>query len=218
MYFVCTREEDDCKELYGGAWGYYRNKEDAVDAVHRNVTDIHETIYPYAIIERLEQGLFPVPKEREWFGWDDEKYGFYEIETPNCDRYFPHNFSVALGEIGDKNSKYTEESSTTVDKNTPCYFIMAMSSDDSEVEIVRHCGFFIDRETALRSVSENRGNIYSDKYDVAWIECIHPYILARSTERVWFKWSEEENRYCISTPPEALADLPIPPYYPVSFL
>ena len=78
MYFVCTREEEDCKELYGGAWGYYWNKEDAVDAVHRNVTDIHETIYPYAIIERLEQGLFPVPKEREWCGWDDEKYGFYE--------------------------------------------------------------------------------------------------------------------------------------------
>ena len=41
MYFVCTREEEDCKELYGGAWGYYRNKEDAIDAVHRNVTDIH---------------------------------------------------------------------------------------------------------------------------------------------------------------------------------
>ena len=33
MYFVCTREEEDCKELYGGAWGYYWNKEDAFDAV-----------------------------------------------------------------------------------------------------------------------------------------------------------------------------------------
>ena len=104
MYFVCTREEDDCKELYGGAWGYYRNREDAVRAVHKNVTDIHETIYPYAIIERLEPGLFPVPKEREWFGWDEEKDGFYEIETPECNKYFPRNFSVALGTVGDENS------------------------------------------------------------------------------------------------------------------
>ena len=72
MYFVSTREENDHKELFGGAWGYYWDKASAVDAVHRNVTDIHETIYPYAIIECLEQGLFPVPKERQWFGWQED--------------------------------------------------------------------------------------------------------------------------------------------------
>ena len=37
MYFVSTREEDDCKELYCGAWSYYLRREDAVDAVHRKV-------------------------------------------------------------------------------------------------------------------------------------------------------------------------------------
>lgn len=37
-------------------------------------------------------------------------------------------------------------------------------------------------------------------------------------ECVWFKWSEEENRYCVSTPPDVFADLPTTPYYPVSFL
>ena len=84
MYFVSTREEENCKELYAGAWGYYWNKEDAVSAVHRNVTDMHETIYPYAIIERLELGLFPVPKSREWFGWDEEKGGYCESEVPSC--------------------------------------------------------------------------------------------------------------------------------------
>ena len=49
MYFVCTREEDDCKELYGGAWGYYWSRDEAVDAAHRNMTDMHEALYPYAI-------------------------------------------------------------------------------------------------------------------------------------------------------------------------
>ena len=84
MYFVCTREEDDCKKLYGGAWGYYWNRDEAVDAAHRNMTDMHEALYPYAIIERLEPGLFPVPKERQWLRWDEEKGGYCESEVPSC--------------------------------------------------------------------------------------------------------------------------------------
>lgn len=45
MNYVCTREEDDCKELYGGAWGYYWTRDEAVDAAHRNMTDMHEALY-----------------------------------------------------------------------------------------------------------------------------------------------------------------------------
>ena len=217
MYFVSTREEDDCKELYGGAWGYYWNREEAIDAVHRNVTDMHETIYPYAIIERLEPGLFPGPKEREWFGWDEEKDGFYEIETPECNKHFPHNFSVALGSVGDENSKYIEHLPTTVDENIPCYFIMAMKSDDREGERVRRCGFFVERETAFKAVRENWGDIHNDTYDVAWIECITPYILAWSTERVWFRWDDENGVYVDSAKPSGI-DWPEPPFYPLSFL
>lgn len=217
MYFVSTREEDDCKELYGGAWGYYWNKEEAIDAVNRNVTDMHETIYPYAIIERLEPGLFPVPKEREWFGWDEDKDGFYEIETPECNKYFPYNFSVALGSVGDENSKFIEQLPTTIDENTPCYFIMAMSSDDTEGERIRRCGFFKDRETAIKAVRENWGDIHNDKYDTVYIECITPYVIAWALERVWFKWDEEKGEYCESKAPESV-DWPEPPGYPLSFI
>ena len=217
MYFVSTREEDDCKELYGGAWGYYWRKEDAVRAVHRNVTDMHETIYPYAIIERLEPGLFPVPQEREWFGWVEEKDGFYEIETPECNKYFPHNFSIALGMVGDENSKFIEQLPATVDENTPCYFIMAMSSIDREGESVRRCGFFIDRETAFKAVRENWRDIHNGKYDVVWIECIEPYILAWSIERKWFRWDDEQGGYVASRTPSCV-DWPEPPFYPLAFL
>ena len=217
MYFVSTREEDDCKELYGGAWGYYWNRDEAVDAVHRNVTDMHETIYPYAIIEHLEPGLFPVPKEREWFGWVEEKDGFYEIETPECNNCFPHNFSVALGAVGDENSKFIEQLPANVDENAPCYFIMAMSSNDREGESIRRCGFFTDRETAFKAVRENWGDIHNDKYDVAWIECITPYILAWATERVWFSWDEGKGGYFESEVPSCV-DWPEPPFYPFAFL
>ena len=178
---------------------------------------MHETIYPYAIIERLDPGLFPVPTERVWFGWDEDKDGFYEIETPECNNCFPHNFSVALGAVGDESSKFIEQLPTSVDENTPCYFIMAMSSDDREGERVRRCGFFTHRETAFKAVRENWGDIHNGKYDVAWIECIHPYILAWSTECVWFRWDEEKGGYCESEVPSCI-DWPDAPSYPYSFL
>ena len=217
MYFVCTREEDDCKELYGGSWGYYWNREDAVRAVHGNVADMHETIYPYAIIEHLEPGLFPVPKEREWFGWDEDKDGFYEIETPECNNNFPHNFSVALGAVGDENSKHIEELPAAIDEETPCYFIMAMSNDDKDGERVRRCGFFTNRETTFKAVRENWGDINDGKYDIVWIECIEPYILAWSIERKWFRWDDEKGVYVDSDTPSWI-DWPEPPFYPLSFL
>ena len=132
MYFVSTRGENDHKDLFGGAWGYFWDKTSAVDAVQRNVTDIHETIYPYAIFECLEQGLFPVPKERQWFGWQEEKQGFYEMEPPECDKYYPCNFSIALGTAGNEHSAYTESLTDIVDQNSPNYFITVMSSYDSE--------------------------------------------------------------------------------------
>ena len=217
MYFVSTLEEDDCTELYGGAWGYFWTKESAVDSVHRNMTDMHETIYPYAIIENLEPGLFPVPKERVWFCWDEDKDGFYEIETPECNNNFPHNFSVALGAIGNEISKYIEEIPETIDEETPCYFIMAMNNDDKDGERVRRCGFFTNRETAFKAVRETWGDINDGKYNIAWIECITPYLLAWATERVWFRWDEKKGGYCESEVP-AFVDWPEAPSYPYSFL
>lgn len=217
MYFVLTREEDDLKESYGGAWGYYSNLEAAVDAVHRNVTDIHETIYPYAIIERLDHGLFPIPKGRYWFGWEEEKNGFYEIEKPDGADAVPDHFSMALGATGNPNFTYTEDDSKNDDDECPNYFVMVADSEELG-ERVRQCGFFADRDTALKSVQENWGDMYKDKNDIAWIECITPGILAWSTECVWFRWDAEKNGYKKSVAPATFVDWPEPPYYPVSFL
>ena len=217
MYFVLTREEKDFKESFGGAWGYYWSLEEAIDAVHRNVTDMHETIYPYAIIERLDHGLFPVPKERRWFGWEEEKDGFYETPKPECAKVVPDNFSMALGTTGNPNSPYTESVPDDVDSECLNYFIMAMNSDDTEGERICRCGFFEDRKTAIKAVCENWGNIHNDGYDVAFIESITPGVIACCLERVWFKWDEEKGEYCESKVPESV-DWPEPPYYPLNFL
>lgn len=97
-----------------------------------------------------------------------------------------------------------EQLPTIVDENTPCYFIMAMKSDDHEGGRVRYCRFFINRETAFKAIRENWGDIHNGKYDIAWIECVHPYILAWSTECVWFRWDDEKDGYCEADPPKRL--------------
>ena len=85
MYFIT------CFERYGKTklgwpdigssrtFGYYLNKEMAIEALHTNHTDLHECLYNYAVIEKIPMGLYPVAKETIYFKWDEEKQGFYEI-------------------------------------------------------------------------------------------------------------------------------------------
>lgn len=65
-------------------WGWYHKYEDAVIAVLENHVDINEHgYYPIAIIERMPQGVVPIPKcdgsEETWFKWNG---GYKQIEKP----------------------------------------------------------------------------------------------------------------------------------------
>ena len=83
MYFVSTREEDDCKELYGGAWGYYWNRETAFKAVCENWGDIHNGKYDVAWIECIHPYILAWPTECAWFRCDDEKGVHVDSDTPS---------------------------------------------------------------------------------------------------------------------------------------
>ena len=39
--------------------GWYDNEEYALDSVKKNTCDIWETCYNYAVVEKVEQGMFP---------------------------------------------------------------------------------------------------------------------------------------------------------------
>ena len=65
-------------------WGYYSERETAVHALHENWTDMWEYLYDYALIEEFEEGLCPYASNRQWFKWDDERKGYFEIEEPEC--------------------------------------------------------------------------------------------------------------------------------------
>lgn len=81
MFFVTVIE---CKEKLGNPnWdsrtmGYYRNREKAVDAVTDNVLDIHEHSYNYAVVEEMDEGVYPMCKSEQWFKWEgDNETGKY---------------------------------------------------------------------------------------------------------------------------------------------
>lgn len=102
IYTITTFEELDNE--YGGiagasrCVGYYDNFKDADDAVKSNCCDIFETIYNYAVIEKVEPGLYPYCRER-WFyqvhiendDWLSAEYK--PIDEPYCVKHFV-NFAI----------------------------------------------------------------------------------------------------------------------------
>jgi len=78
--------------------GYYDNFKDADEVVKNNLGDIFETIYNYAVIEKVKPGLYPCCRER-WFykvhiknnSWQDAIYK--PIDEPYCVKHVV-NFAI----------------------------------------------------------------------------------------------------------------------------
>lgn len=90
MWFITVFENIECDALGwfdGGArrtWGYYAERDTAVQALHENWTDMMEHYYEYAVIEQYEEGISGyVFGSRKWFKWDDERGGYFEIDEPD---------------------------------------------------------------------------------------------------------------------------------------
>ena len=76
-------------------WGYYADRETAVQALHENWTDMNEYLYGYAVLEQFEEGISHyVWGSRQWFKFDYERGGYFEIEEPECVK---HLSSFAIG-------------------------------------------------------------------------------------------------------------------------
>ena len=75
-------------------WGFYSNKQDALNTLHENRTDLWETIYDYAVIEEYYEGISNSTMQRQFFQYDREKNGYFEIDEPDCVK---HTCDFALG-------------------------------------------------------------------------------------------------------------------------
>ena len=75
-------------------WGFYSNKQDALNTLHENRTDLWETIYNYAVLEEYYEGISNHTMNRQFFKYDREKDGYFEIDEPECVK---HLCSFAIG-------------------------------------------------------------------------------------------------------------------------
>lgn len=83
MYFITTI----CKfDEYGPKGtrcvGYFKDLEEAKDIVTNNKCDLWETIYNYAVIEKIGEGLYQYDQNPIWFQWCHETKTYKEIEKP----------------------------------------------------------------------------------------------------------------------------------------
>ena len=90
MWFITVMEkyEPDKQFLakFGDkrTWGYYKDHDIAVQALHENWTDMREFLYDYAVLEQFDEGISPECQERQWFKYDRERDGYFEIDEPEC--------------------------------------------------------------------------------------------------------------------------------------
>ena len=100
MFFITCFEQCQKNELGwfdGGnerTFGFFDNLETCKQALRENWCDMNETIYNFAVIEYIPQGIHPKAREIAWFHWDKERDGFFECEKPNATN---HIVNHALG-------------------------------------------------------------------------------------------------------------------------
>lgn len=86
MYFITcfTRYEPNTRigvPDIGSArtFGYYEDKDVALEAVRKNWCDIQERVYRYAVVEYIPEGLYELAEERWFFEWNEDKDEFEPI-------------------------------------------------------------------------------------------------------------------------------------------
>ena len=100
MYFITCMsklEEDDLGwPNYGTSrtFGYYKTFEDCDESLKSNACDMHERLYMYAVVEKIEEGIHPLALERWWYKYDAEKDGFFPMKEP---KFMEHFINIALG-------------------------------------------------------------------------------------------------------------------------
>ena len=99
MYFITVMErigKTDLGWLDIGSqrcWGYFKDKEAAINTVVNNVTDLNETKYDCAVIEKIGEGISAVAEFEQWFKYNAKTNKYEEIEKPETVKSYC-NFAI----------------------------------------------------------------------------------------------------------------------------
>lgn len=100
MYFITVMEKIEPSERFlvehgdKRTWGYYLDKDIAFSALHEDKTHMSEDCYKYAVVENIGEGICAPSLDRQYFQYDNERKGFFEIDEPECVK---HICNYAIG-------------------------------------------------------------------------------------------------------------------------
>jgi len=81
MYFITTitnlSDISDSRCI-----GYFSDQESAIKAIESNWGDFWETIYNYAVIENIPEGIYKFDPDPLWFQYDRDTEKYKSIESP----------------------------------------------------------------------------------------------------------------------------------------
>lgn len=86
MYFITCFEKYESDQFgwsdigASRTFGYFGDKDVAIEAVRKNWSDIQERVYRYAVIEYIPEGLYELAEERWFFEWDENDKRFFPIK------------------------------------------------------------------------------------------------------------------------------------------
>ena len=63
-------------------WAWFSKFEDAARTIIYNETDIHETMYEYAMVEAVPEGMLPLRYQEWWWKWDNEQERYLPSSRP----------------------------------------------------------------------------------------------------------------------------------------
>lgn len=102
VFFITTIDVAD-KENKTFTWrtpGFRYSLEEAKEVVEKNMCDIFEYCYKYAVIEELEPYLYPERRNVWWYKWDKEKEQYCPIENNDTIKILNEMFGGKIVEIG----------------------------------------------------------------------------------------------------------------------
>ena len=89
IYRISPTGKKSCFPDYGSSSvaGFYTSFLDAHEALTNNWTDLHETCYDYACIEKVEEGLARPGELVGWYKYDKNVNKYIPIETPSFEKH-----------------------------------------------------------------------------------------------------------------------------------
>jgi len=87
MYFITMYADLEDSQKDKSFVGWFKSRRKAIKCVVNNVGDLNETVYEYARLSFIPEGIYMIPEEDIWFAfnYDTKKYEAFKAKVSEDD-------------------------------------------------------------------------------------------------------------------------------------